>query len=30
VSFAGGYKDDNVRDPTWYVRLSFVRWGINF
>jgi len=30
MTFGGGYKDDNVRDPTWYVRLSFVRWGINF
>jgi hypothetical protein len=30
VSFAGGYKDDNVRDPTWYARLTFVRWGISF
>ncbi len=30
VSFAGGYKDDNVRDPTWYARLTFVRWGIGF
>lgn len=30
VTFAGGYKDDNVRDPTWYARLTFVRWGISF
>jgi hypothetical protein len=30
VTFGGGYKDDNVRDPTWYARLTFVRWGIGF
>jgi hypothetical protein len=30
VTFAGGYKDDNVRDPTWYARLTFVRWGFTF
>lgn len=30
VTLAGGYKDDNVRDPTWYARVTFVRWGIGF
>ncbi len=27
---AGGYKDDNVRDPTWYARFTVVGWGIRF
>lgn len=30
LTLAGGYKDDNVRDPTWYARLTFVRWGLGF
>lgn len=30
VTLAGGYKDDNVRDPTWYARLTVVRWGFTF
>lgn len=30
LTLAGGYKDDNVRDPTWYARLTVVRWGLTF